>query len=875
MELAIDLEKDIVVAGQDLWGSIVVRGAAVGEELEVQLSAKGMEYVDVRAEDLYYENVFLSTVVLQEKVRPDAAGEATLPFTTCFPESSCCNSFSYQHRLGYDAGVRYSLTYTVQRVRAKGAAEAEEEPPLKDSRSVTVLEAHGKSSHPIVVKETKNNMWKKGFLEASMVVEKNAHCKGSSIPIRIVVDNKSGKVVTGITLTLRRRLLFQVPGKFRKEQVTEAYSTKHEVNIPTDSSAAEPQSVDLTFPLHNTLDSTVNGQWVNLQYKIGAAISYGGPLTGDLTVQSPIVILSPEVALNDDGNGQHIQTSEFCFPANAGQANEQGEMPLLTAGKTVKGAVFYRTNQFFFIDIANSPDFADLSVVLRISANADIGVHGKYGSPPTVLSWDISEVPVGDGKWTLTLNRYSVPRLSPGRWYFAVLGKALLQTSDYAIKFDAESVKANRHSDFGDRVEETVYENQRRMTPFTAFGRDPSCPLWSTLGGVACPAKEDMPLPDSNWYWESPWQAEMEGADAEGWQYSRTWTAGWRSDANATCFVRRRTWKRTRKLKTKEIRQIEEASKEDVALELEDLVDEFESLEVPYIDDESVDSAVLSAIAEAESAPVDSMDATGVDVEHLDEASLSEDECDSLAAELSRAACLSEGTGKENKQTEAADGQTTSIHEEPYPPRKDVASDDLVSLATGAAEPKEAFKDSCCEEDVKEDVGEDTEGKVEEGEVAIDVATDTYRLELHRIQQEAETRAADMARREAEDEKRRKEAEEEFERRESERVKKLEEAKRAREREQELVQEAWKAREDEMRRQLEADQRRLQSLLGVEVACEEVVDDAAAEPVQADRVAPSPAAPTIVTETEANEDDDELDSMFEACSDDEFSDDDV
>ena len=217
MEVSIDLENGDVVAGQDLWGSIALKGGRGGAQYEVELGAKGMEHVDVRIEDFSYENVFLSTVVLQEKVTLNEAGAATLPFTACYPESACCNSFSYQHRLGYDAGVKYSLNCTV---RALGA-EREAEEPLTASVGVTVLEAHGKSSHPIVVKEKKNNMWKKGFVEVSMVVEKNAHCKGTSIPIRLLVDNKSGKVVNGVTLTLRRRLLFQVPGKLRKEQVTE------------------------------------------------------------------------------------------------------------------------------------------------------------------------------------------------------------------------------------------------------------------------------------------------------------------------------------------------------------------------------------------------------------------------------------------------------------------------------------------------------------------------------------------------------------------------------------------------------------------------------------------------------------------------------
>lgn len=240
MEVAIELEGDVVVAGKDLWGNIVLRGAGGGGEYEVQLSAKGVEHVDVRAEEFSHENVFLSKVVLEEKVRLDASGEATLPFTACFPESSCCNSFSYQHRLGYDAGVKYSLRCTVR------AAVEPEEPLAEADRSVTVLEAHGKRSHPIVVKEKKNNMWTKGFVEVSMVVAKNAHCKGSAIPVRLVVDNRSGKVITGVTLTLRRRLLFQVPGKFRKEQVTEGM----------DSPPFPYPPPRLTTPLQRTPQST-------------------------------------------------------------------------------------------------------------------------------------------------------------------------------------------------------------------------------------------------------------------------------------------------------------------------------------------------------------------------------------------------------------------------------------------------------------------------------------------------------------------------------------------------------------------------------------------------------------------------------------------
>lgn len=393
-----------------------------------------------------------------------------------------------------------------------------------------------------------------------------------------------------------------------------------------------------------------------------------------------------------------------------------------------------------------------------------------------------------------------------------------------------------------------------------------------------------MPLPDSNWYWEGPWQAETEGADAEGWQYSRTWTAGWRPDAAATCFVRRRTWRRTRKLKTREIRRIEEASKGDVALELEELVDEFESLDVPFIDDESVESAVHSALEEADRTCAGGS-TVGVATEQLldlEEPCLldfgappTEEEC--LADELAQASVLSEAAGATEelaKEAEAPEQLEFSLVAPVALPSEGLCALGSAPVGVGSA-PVGGAQEPTLEE--LQGIAAQNQLPDAEAEETKALAEDKYHLELLRIQQEAEARAVDRARREAEDARRKQEADEEFARRETERMKKLEESKRAREREQELAQEAWRAKEEEMRRQLEADQRRLQSLLGVGTASEEVADAAAESPVEAatpPASIPTPAASLVASPIANDNDDDDLDSMFEACSDDEFSDDD-
>ena len=179
--------------------------------------------------------------------------------------------------------------------------------------------------------------------------------------------------------------------------------------------------------------------------QVAVSLSVGTIMTSDVNLQVPIMIYAPqlEALMESHGaaligpDGEKVADGEFCFPADSGNHKEDAAKQL-APGQSLSGSVFYRNSNGFYIDIANTPGIGELSLVLDVTANADIGVHGRYGSEPTVLEWDVSEAPQSEGKWTLALNRYSVPRLSPGRWFFAILGKSLLQTSDYEIKYSLQ-----------------------------------------------------------------------------------------------------------------------------------------------------------------------------------------------------------------------------------------------------------------------------------------------------------------------------------------------------------------------------------------------------------------------------------------------------
>ncbi|KAL7746251.1 Tectonin beta-propeller repeat-containing protein 1 [Sorochytrium milnesiophthora] len=114
-----------------------------------------------------------------------------------------------------------------------------------------------------------------------------------------------------------------------------------------------------------------------------------------------------------------------------------------------------------------------------------------------------------------------------------------------------------------------VWENQRgqvdpqptSLTLSALFGRPKFSPKsllptdrgpWSDANGNYKLPKERVQLPDpQQWEWASEWMIDMAGdVDSEGWIYSFNFAGfPWSSDCTAFTYVRRRRWKRMRRLR--------------------------------------------------------------------------------------------------------------------------------------------------------------------------------------------------------------------------------------------------------------------------------------------------------------------------------------
>jgi hypothetical protein len=79
----------------------------------------------------------------------------------------------------------------------------------------------------------------------------------------------------------------------------------------------------------------------------------------------------------------------------------------------------------------------DSTLIIKVVASNDISVRGRKDTPPGFL-FDVSERKVSKNTWILLLNRFTDPPLTPGRWYFSVIGDSFLNTSDYTLYFDIQ-----------------------------------------------------------------------------------------------------------------------------------------------------------------------------------------------------------------------------------------------------------------------------------------------------------------------------------------------------------------------------------------------------------------------------------------------------
>jgi len=141
----------------------------------------------------------------------------------------------------------------------------------------------------------------------------------------------------------------------------------------------------------------------------------------------------------------------------------------------------------------------------------------------------------------------------------------------------SEVVLKNIPSDSG-FFEEEIWENERRILPFTPFSRYALLPtdyrgVWShfidgsnsnipTLEGNT---PEQYPLPSNGeWEWAAEWAIDKQrnGVDKDGWMYAFNWNTQWCSSVNASLFVRSRRWFRIRVKKGTEVKYIKATNNE-------------------------------------------------------------------------------------------------------------------------------------------------------------------------------------------------------------------------------------------------------------------------------------------------------------------------
>lgn len=271
----------------------------------------------------------------------------------------------------------------------------------------------------------------------------------------------------------------------------------------------------------------------------------------------------------------------------------------LEPGVEVASSLYFQQTQLYYYDLADiRSDGEHLRLEVRgTTSSGSIALHGKKDSPPTFLDYDLTARDLPKGEFSLTLSKYTHPKLAPGRWFFEVRGKAFRNAFSLSLSISTEGDRSFNQT-LDNVAYEIVYENQQRMTPFNDYGPESLVvwPPWSDEFGDARPCKEDTPLPDSlNWYWSSSW--EIVGVsvqlppeiskgvryevDKEGWSYATSWSVGnWLTHNTPTSFVRRRIWMIERRVKTREMKQqdMEDAEKRTPE-EISNLISDFAVVE--------------------------------------------------------------------------------------------------------------------------------------------------------------------------------------------------------------------------------------------------------------------------------------------------------
>lgn len=107
-----------------------------------------------------------------------------------------------------------------------------------------------------------------------------------------------------------------------------------------------------------------------------------------------------------------------------------------------------------------------------------------------------------------------------------------------------------------DVVHDYLWENQRwnPVTGLSVRGLPTDQPAWTQLSRPLLPmTREEIRLPSRHWTWTSEWSVDYHppgGCDIEGWQHATDFLLSFHGHCYVTDLVRRRRWKRRRRLTT-------------------------------------------------------------------------------------------------------------------------------------------------------------------------------------------------------------------------------------------------------------------------------------------------------------------------------------
>ncbi|PRP84152.1 hypothetical protein PROFUN_04143 [Planoprotostelium fungivorum] len=111
---------------------------------------------------------------------------------------------------------------------------------------------------------------------------------------------------------------------------------------------------------------------------------------------------------------------------------------------------------------------------------------------------------------------------------------------------------ARRINKISSTKEEEIFENERRLPFSREYSKNNLLPSderggWSTRSGT--PKSKEIKI-SNHWEWITDWFIDRERwCDPDGWEYAFHWNNEWHSTSSHKSYVRRRKWKRVRRLK--------------------------------------------------------------------------------------------------------------------------------------------------------------------------------------------------------------------------------------------------------------------------------------------------------------------------------------